>query len=207
MSPSSEGGSTGFPGPGDTFAEEGVELIRGRSSVSPRVAIVLGSGLADAVAGDATPEQEFPYQTLPGFPPSSVPGHAGRLIVGRLYGIAVAMFLGRIFMIIPIMGIGGSLAAKKRIAESAGTFPVDGPLFTYALFKAAPDRFFWYSRYHHVVMDGFGFALVAQGVDRRRARLSGDRSRQARLAVARPVPRARQHPGAAGQAARARSQG
>src|SRR5439155_353935 len=46
--------------------------------------------------GDATLEQEFPYQTLPGFPPSSVPGHAGRLIVGRLYGIAVAMFLGRV---------------------------------------------------------------------------------------------------------------
>ena len=39
-----------------------------------------------------------------------------------------------------------------------------GPLFTYALFKAAPDRFFWYSRYHHIVMDGFGFALMARRV-------------------------------------------
>ncbi len=45
--------------------------------------------------------------------------------------------------------------------------PVDllcGPFLTQALFKAAPDRFFWYSRYHHIVMDGFSFALVARRV-------------------------------------------
>ena len=52
--------------------------------------------LQQAVATLTTLRKEFPYQTLPGFPPSSVPGHAGRLIVGRLYGIAVAMFLGRV---------------------------------------------------------------------------------------------------------------
>ncbi|MEU5185533.1 amino acid adenylation domain-containing protein [Streptomyces klenkii] len=33
-------------------------------------------------------------------------------------------------------------------------------LFTCALFKAAPDRFFWYQRVHHIVMDGFGATLV-----------------------------------------------
>jgi len=43
------------------------------------------------------------------------------------------MFLGRFFMLIPILGIAGSLAAKKRIPESAGTFPVTGPLFTILL--------------------------------------------------------------------------
>ena len=48
-------------------------------------------------------------------------------------GLGLAMFFGRFFMIIPIMGIAGSLAAKKRVAESAGTFPVDGPLFTFLL--------------------------------------------------------------------------
>ncbi len=96
MSASPRGGSIEFPGPGDTFAEEGVALIRGRSSVSPGVAIVLGSGLGEAVAGDVSSEREFSYQTLPGFPPSSVPGHAGRLIMGRLYGVAVALFFGRV---------------------------------------------------------------------------------------------------------------
>jgi len=48
-------------------------------------------------------------------------------------GLGVAMFFGRFFMLIPVMGIAGSLAAKKRVAESAGTFPVDGPLFTMLL--------------------------------------------------------------------------
>ena len=43
------------------------------------------------------------------------------------------MFLGRFFMLIPILGIAGSLAGKKRIPESAGTFPVTGPLFTILL--------------------------------------------------------------------------
>ena len=63
----------GTPGPGDTFAAEGVALIRERSSVVPEAAIVLGSGLGDAVATDVESEREFSYQTLPGFPPSSVP--------------------------------------------------------------------------------------------------------------------------------------
>jgi len=43
------------------------------------------------------------------------------------------MFFGRFWMIIPILGIAGSLAAKKKIPESAGTFPVTGPLFTFLL--------------------------------------------------------------------------
>jgi K+-transporting ATPase ATPase A chain len=43
------------------------------------------------------------------------------------------MFLGRFFMLIPILGIAGSLAAKRKIPESAGTFPVTGPLFTILL--------------------------------------------------------------------------
>ena len=45
----------------------------------------------------------------------------------------VAQLLGRFFMIIPIMAIAGSLARKKTIPESAGTFPVTGPLFTVLL--------------------------------------------------------------------------
>jgi len=47
--------------------------------------------------------------------------------------LAVAMFLGRFWMILPLLGIAGSLAAKKKVAESAGTFPVDGPVFVFLL--------------------------------------------------------------------------
>ncbi len=47
--------------------------------------------------------------------------------------LGIAMLLGRFFMIIPILAIAGSLAAKKHVPESAGTFPVTGPLFTVLL--------------------------------------------------------------------------
>jgi potassium-transporting ATPase potassium-binding subunit len=43
---------------------------------------------------------------------------------------AAAQLLGRFFMIIPIMAIAGSLAKKKTVPESAGTFPVTGALFS-----------------------------------------------------------------------------
>jgi K+-transporting ATPase ATPase A chain len=42
---------------------------------------------------------------------------------------AVAMFIGRFWMIVPAMAIAGSLAAKKKVAASAGTFPTTGGLF------------------------------------------------------------------------------
>jgi len=42
---------------------------------------------------------------------------------------AVAMFIGRFWMIIPAMAIAGSLAAKKSVPASAGTFPTTGGLF------------------------------------------------------------------------------
>ncbi|AXE32440.1 potassium-transporting ATPase subunit KdpA [Chromobacterium phragmitis] len=41
----------------------------------------------------------------------------------------IAMFFGRFFMIVPILAIAGSLAAKKRLAVTGGTLPTHGPLF------------------------------------------------------------------------------
>jgi K+-transporting ATPase ATPase A chain len=42
---------------------------------------------------------------------------------------AIAMFIGRFWMIVPAMAIAGSLAAKKTVAVSSGTFPTTGGLF------------------------------------------------------------------------------
>jgi K+-transporting ATPase ATPase A chain len=42
----------------------------------------------------------------------------------------VAQLLGRFFMIIPVLAIAGSLAKKRIVPESVGTFPVTGGLFT-----------------------------------------------------------------------------
>lgn len=86
---------TPLPGPGDGYAEEGAALIRGSTDVRPRAAVILGSGLGEAVAGMET-AVEFPYPSLHGFPAATVPGHAGRLLVGTLDGVPVAAFLGRI---------------------------------------------------------------------------------------------------------------
>jgi purine-nucleoside phosphorylase len=84
------------PGPGDDLAERGVERIRARTALVPRVAIVLGSGLGPALGVDLVEEASFAYGDLPGFPPAAVPGHAGRLIVGTLAGVPVAAFSGRV---------------------------------------------------------------------------------------------------------------
>jgi K+-transporting ATPase ATPase A chain len=44
--------------------------------------------------------------------------------------LATTMLFGRFFMVIPVLAIAGSLARKKHVPESAGTFPVTTPLFT-----------------------------------------------------------------------------
>ena len=86
----------GKPGPGDILVEEAAAIVRERSGVVPAIALVLGSGLGDAVSGDIRVEHEFAFEGLPGFPAPTVPGHAGRLLLGELYGIPAAVFLGRI---------------------------------------------------------------------------------------------------------------
>jgi K+-transporting ATPase ATPase A chain len=47
--------------------------------------------------------------------------------------LGLAMLIGRFLMIVPIMAIAGSLAAKQTVPPSSGTFPVDGPTFTVLL--------------------------------------------------------------------------
>jgi K+-transporting ATPase ATPase A chain len=42
---------------------------------------------------------------------------------------ALAMLIGRYGMIIPILALAGSMAAKRRVAPSLGTFPTTGPIF------------------------------------------------------------------------------
>ncbi|MCL7424758.1 amino acid adenylation domain-containing protein [Streptomyces sp. YS415] len=57
-------------------------------------------------------------------------------------------------------------AARAWISEDMAR-PMDvatGPLFSYALFKLAPDRFWWYHTYHHAAVDAYGYALVARRV-------------------------------------------
>ena len=43
--------------------------------------------------------------------------------------LGLAMLLGRFAYVVPVLALAGSLAAKRKIPASAGTFPTDGPLF------------------------------------------------------------------------------
>jgi K+-transporting ATPase ATPase A chain len=59
---------------------------------------------------------------------SAFAGLSGNTLFYNVTG-AVAMFVGRFWMIVPAMAIAGSLAAKKTVAASSGTFPTTGGLF------------------------------------------------------------------------------
>ena len=68
--------------------------IRRRTDLVPRIGLVLGSGLgglADAVEVDCS----IGFAEVPGWPPATAPGHAGRLVFGRLAGVPVVVQQGR----------------------------------------------------------------------------------------------------------------
>lgn len=71
------------------------ETIRARSEEPPAVGLVLGSGLGPA-AEPLEDTRVIPYGDLPGFPATSVAGHAGRLLLGRFAGVQVAVMQGRV---------------------------------------------------------------------------------------------------------------
>lgn len=74
--------------------ERAVEYVRGRTDRKPRVAAVLGTGLG-AFADELSDRVEIPYSTIPGWPASTVEGHAGKLVLGKLDRTEVAVLAGR----------------------------------------------------------------------------------------------------------------
>ena len=73
---------------------ESVTSVQSRTMLKPAVALILGSGLGDMAdeIGDAT---AIPYAEIPHFARSSVPGHAGRLVIGMLEDQPVVAMQGR----------------------------------------------------------------------------------------------------------------
>ena len=70
----------------------------------------------------------YAYTSSTGNNGSAFAGLTGNTLFYNVTG-AVAMLVGRFLMIIPAMAIAGSLAAKKTVPPSAGTFPTTGGLF------------------------------------------------------------------------------
>lgn len=79
----------------DAVAMSGaVKAIQGRISEVPEVHLVLGSGLAGLAASVEEPVQ-VPFEALPGFPPSTVRGHSGAFVFGRVSNVPVVVQSGR----------------------------------------------------------------------------------------------------------------
>ena len=70
----------------------------------------------------------YAYTSQTGNNGSAFAGLTGNIFFYNVTG-AVAMFVGRFFMIVPAMAMAGSLAGKKSIPPSAGTLPTTGGLF------------------------------------------------------------------------------
>lgn len=71
--------------------------VRRRSGLVPRVGLVLGSGLGE-IAEAISDRTVIPFDELPGWPPPSAPGHAGRLVLGRLGDVPVVCLQGRLHL-------------------------------------------------------------------------------------------------------------
>jgi purine-nucleoside phosphorylase len=110
--------------------------VRARSDLVPEIGIVLGSGLG-GLADDLTDPVAIPFADLPGWPAATAPGHAGRLLLGRLAGVPVAMLQGRLhvyegndpgLVVQPVL-LMGRLGAKVVMLTNAagGVNPAYGP--------------------------------------------------------------------------------
>jgi len=110
--------------------------VRARTDLVPEVAIVLGSGLG-GLAEELSDPVAIPFADLPGWPAATAPGHAGRLLLGRLGGRPVVMLQGRFHLyegydpglvIQPVL-LFGRLGARIVVLTNAagGLDPTFGP--------------------------------------------------------------------------------
>ena len=70
-------------------------FIAQRTRYRPKVAFVLGSGFSE-LAAEVQDAEFLPYQDIPDFPRSSVEGHRGQLVFGRIEGHEVCLMQGRV---------------------------------------------------------------------------------------------------------------
>lgn len=84
-------------GAGYAQAREAADVIAAATPLAPRIVIVLGSGLGD-LAERVEGAVVLPFATIPHLAQTTVPGHAGQLVVGTLAGAPVAILRGRLHL-------------------------------------------------------------------------------------------------------------
>ena len=105
------------------------------------LASVLPEGTAGPLNGGPHGFSEilYAYSSQTGNNGSAFAGLSGNTPFYNITG-AIAMLIGRYGMIIPILGLAGAMAAKRRVAPSLGTFPTTGVLWQAHAFLEAPRR-------------------------------------------------------------------
>ena len=78
-----------------TQAQSAADHIRTRTPIRPKLAIILGSGLGN-FASQVENATTIPYAEIPHFPQSTVEGHSGKLVLGTIAGVPIAVMQGRV---------------------------------------------------------------------------------------------------------------
>jgi purine-nucleoside phosphorylase len=76
-------------------AEAAAKFILGKTKLRPRIGLVLGSGLG-AFANEIPGATRIDYKNIPHFPRSTAIGHAGRMVIGKVADVPVAIMQGRV---------------------------------------------------------------------------------------------------------------
>jgi purine-nucleoside phosphorylase len=79
------------------LADSAAQLILQRTTLRPKIGLVLGSGLG-AFADSLTGATRVPYAEIPAFPQSTAIGHAGRMVIGHAGTVPVAAMQGRVHL-------------------------------------------------------------------------------------------------------------
>jgi purine-nucleoside phosphorylase len=74
--------------------DRAVQAVREHTEAQPKIGMILGSGLGD-LAESVQSADRIDVEQIPGWPPSTVEGHEGRLVFGRLEGQSVMVLQGR----------------------------------------------------------------------------------------------------------------
>ena len=104
------------------------DFVLRRTDLRPKIAIVLGSGLG-AFAEQLEEKTAISFAEIPHFPQSTVPGHSGKLVIGRVAGVPVAVMQGRVHayegysseeVVFPIRVLGRMGVTKAVLTNAAG---------------------------------------------------------------------------------------